>query len=136
MDVHFWTLLFEEARRIFVAHYAAVGECLIATLAAALGPSFDEPVRQAWTMVYELVSTVMILAMEPRTEQDLLITVPVNNKFVEAEAVKHLQIALASRPDKKIAVFSLFDHRRPLFSGTFPRENTVLYGKQLQGLGL
>eukprot|EP00808_Paulinella_micropora_P001958 g42896.t1 len=86
--------------QVQVAHYAAVGECLIATLAAALGPSFDEPVRQAWTMVYELVSTVMILAMEPRTEQDLLITVPVNNKFVEAEAVKHLQIALASRPDK------------------------------------
>jgi hemoglobin-like flavoprotein len=43
-------------------HYAKVGEALLWTLEKGLGPSFDEPTREAWTALYGVVAATM----EPR----------------------------------------------------------------------
>jgi len=41
------------------AHYATVGNALIYTLEAALGPDFTIAVRDAWLAVYSLLTNVM-----------------------------------------------------------------------------
>ena len=50
------------------AHYATVGEALLWTLETGLGPAFTPPVREAWTIAYTTLATVMIdaaTAVEP-----------------------------------------------------------------------
>ncbi len=44
------------------AHYQTVGNALIATLAQGLGDGFTHEVKTAWTIVYGLMTDVMILA--------------------------------------------------------------------------
>jgi hemoglobin-like flavoprotein len=41
-------------------HYGVVGEALLRTLAAALGPAFDEPTREAWNTAYAGLAAAMI----------------------------------------------------------------------------
>ena len=40
-------------------HYATVGEALLWTLERGLGPLFADEVREAWTALYQVVSTTM-----------------------------------------------------------------------------
>jgi hemoglobin-like flavoprotein len=40
-------------------HYATVGSALLVTLESILGEEFTEEVRDAWTALYEIVSTTM-----------------------------------------------------------------------------
>lgn len=42
------------------AHYDAVGECLLWTLAQGLGEQFTPEVRHAWTMAYGVLARTMI----------------------------------------------------------------------------
>eukprot|EP00808_Paulinella_micropora_P012102 g82829.t1 len=86
-----------KAYQVQVAHYAAVGECLVKTLGAALGPSFDAPTKQAWLTVYSLVSTVMILAMDPSMEEKLLISVPIKPKVPAKPPHHHQLVSSADR---------------------------------------
>ncbi len=44
------------------AHYATVGEALLATLKTGLGEAFTPAVEQAWSSVYGLIASVMISA--------------------------------------------------------------------------
>jgi nitric oxide dioxygenase len=44
------------------AHYDAVGACLLDTLAKGLGDGFTDEVREAWTIAYGTLATVMIEA--------------------------------------------------------------------------
>lgn len=46
------------------AHYAVVGEALIATLQEALGDEFTADTREAWTRAYSTLSAAMIAAAE------------------------------------------------------------------------
>ena len=41
-------------------HYQALGDALLAALAAILGDSFDAPTREAWTLAYNLVAETML----------------------------------------------------------------------------
>jgi len=41
------------------AHYDTVGEALLWTLGAGLGDAFTEEVKEAWTLVYTTLATVM-----------------------------------------------------------------------------
>jgi hemoglobin-like flavoprotein len=41
------------------AHYATVGEALLWTLEQGLGAAFTAEAREAWTLTYGLVSSVM-----------------------------------------------------------------------------
>ncbi len=41
------------------SHYAIVGDCLLWTLAQGLGPAFTDDVREAWTLTYSTLATVM-----------------------------------------------------------------------------
>jgi hemoglobin-like flavoprotein len=43
-----------------VADYATVGASLIEALAASLGESFDEPMREAWARAYNLIAEAML----------------------------------------------------------------------------
>ena len=43
-------------------HYPIVGQALIETLAAGLGPAFTPAVREAWEAAYGLLASVMIAA--------------------------------------------------------------------------
>jgi hemoglobin-like flavoprotein len=43
-----------------VADYEAVGEALVAALAAVLGDSFDTQTREAWRIAYNLVAETML----------------------------------------------------------------------------
>lgn len=40
-------------------HYTVVGEALLYTLEAALGPAFSPPVRAAWSAAYQLIAEYM-----------------------------------------------------------------------------
>jgi len=40
-------------------HYDLVGECLLGALERALGPAFDDALRQAWAEVYLIVASTM-----------------------------------------------------------------------------
>ena len=42
------------------ADYQAVGDALLAALAAVLGDSFDAPTREAWDIAYNLVAETML----------------------------------------------------------------------------
>lgn len=44
---------------VTAAHYAAVGEALLDTLAAELGPAWDLPTQQAWAALYAEVAAAM-----------------------------------------------------------------------------
>ena len=44
---------------VMPSHYGTVGEALLATLAAGLGPAFTPAVRDAWTKAYMLVATTI-----------------------------------------------------------------------------
>ena len=46
------------------AHYETVGEALMKTLEQGLGPSFTPQVRDSWSEVYGLMSSVMVAAAE------------------------------------------------------------------------
>jgi hemoglobin-like flavoprotein len=46
------------------AHYAVVGQALLDTLQAGLGPEFTPETREAWTTAYGTLSSVMIAAAE------------------------------------------------------------------------
>lgn len=41
------------------AHYALVGEVLIDTMSASLGPSFGDDAREAWGSAYRLIASIM-----------------------------------------------------------------------------
>lgn len=41
-------------------HYAAVGECLLAALAATAGPLWNKELEQAWSDAYQVVAGQMI----------------------------------------------------------------------------
>ena len=43
-------------------HYQTVGAALLKTLEQGLGPAFTPPVKEAWTEVYGVMSSVMIAA--------------------------------------------------------------------------
>ena len=43
-------------------HYATVGGALLKTLEMGLGSAFDAPTRQAWTVMYGVVSSTMMAA--------------------------------------------------------------------------
>lgn len=43
-------------------HYQTVGGALLKTLEQGLGPAFTPPVKEAWTKVYGVMSSVMISA--------------------------------------------------------------------------
>ena len=45
--------------------YAPVGDALLWTLEHMLGPRFDGPTRDAWTVAYDGISRAMILAAYP-----------------------------------------------------------------------
>ncbi len=45
------------------AHFAVVGEAILATLERHLGEDFDSEARQAWSMAYAIVSDLMIDGM-------------------------------------------------------------------------
>jgi hemoglobin-like flavoprotein len=42
------------------AHYRTMGEALLASLAAALGPAWTEDVEEAWMLAYSLISEAML----------------------------------------------------------------------------
>ena len=42
------------------AHYRLMGEALLATLAAALGPRWTTEVEEAWTLAYNLTAETMM----------------------------------------------------------------------------
>lgn len=44
------------------AHYAVVGQCLIATLKEGLGNGWNDELEQAWTTAYTILSEAMINA--------------------------------------------------------------------------
>ncbi|MFD9301947.1 globin domain-containing protein [Streptomyces sp. NPDC060048] len=46
------------------AHFSAVGECLLASLARYAGPAWTEDIAAVWTKAYGLVAQVMISAAE------------------------------------------------------------------------
>ncbi|MGW6972538.1 globin domain-containing protein [Streptomyces sp. NPDC054952] len=46
------------------AHFPAVGECLLASLARYAGPAWTEDIAAAWTKAYGVVADVMISAAE------------------------------------------------------------------------
>jgi hemoglobin-like flavoprotein len=52
-------------------HYDTVGEALLWTLERGLGPLFTDEVREAWTVLYQVVSTTMQKAA--RAEPALLL---------------------------------------------------------------
>jgi len=49
------------------SHYDTVGAALLKTLAQGLGDAFDGSTREAWTTMYGIVATTMIMAAEPET---------------------------------------------------------------------
>ncbi|MDX1505130.1 MAG: globin family protein [Spongiibacter sp.] len=46
------------------SHYATVGAALLDTLAAGLGEDFTPEVKEAWTVVYGVLSSTMIAAAD------------------------------------------------------------------------
>ena len=48
------------------AHYAVVGQALLDTLATGLGPAFNAETRDAWTIAYGTLSSVMIAAADAK----------------------------------------------------------------------
>ncbi|NKI16227.1 hemin receptor [Spongiibacter sp. KMU-166] len=46
------------------SHYATVGTALLDTLAAGLGEDFTPEVKEAWTVVYGVLSSTMIAAAD------------------------------------------------------------------------
>jgi hemoglobin-like flavoprotein len=50
------------------AHYEAVGQCLIATLREGLGPAWNAEIQNAWTVAYNTLKNVMIIAQEEQKE--------------------------------------------------------------------
>lgn len=46
------------------AHYAGVGQAVLDTLQAGLGPEFKPETRETWTTAYGALSSVMIAAAE------------------------------------------------------------------------
>ena len=54
-------------------HYATVGGALLKTLEMGLGSAFDAPTRQAWTVMYGVVSSTMMAA----AHEDIAVPEPV-----------------------------------------------------------
>ena len=51
------------------AHFDAVGAALLATLASAAGPLWNDELKQAWATTYGLIAATMIGAMERKRGQ-------------------------------------------------------------------
>ncbi|HYF29632.1 MAG TPA: globin domain-containing protein [Chitinophagaceae bacterium] len=51
------------------AHYAVVGQCLIATLQEALDTEWNDELQQAWTVAYTILSQAMINAQQEVAER-------------------------------------------------------------------
>lgn len=51
-------------------HYPIVGEALLKTLEAALGEEWTPQVEEAWTAIYEVISTTMIAGATEIAETD------------------------------------------------------------------
>lgn len=50
------------------AHYEAVGQCLIATLREGLGSAWNAETENAWTVAYNALKNLMIVAQEEHKE--------------------------------------------------------------------
>jgi hemoglobin-like flavoprotein len=50
--------------------FETVGSALLWTLEQGLGPAFDDDTREAWTVAYQTLATVMIAAMEAAEESE------------------------------------------------------------------
>ena len=51
------------------AHYAVVGQALLDTLQAGLGPAFTAETREAWTVAYGTLASLMIAAAESQASK-------------------------------------------------------------------
>ncbi len=51
------------------AHFDAVGAALLATLASAAGPLWNDELEQAWAITYGIIAATMIGAMERKRAQ-------------------------------------------------------------------
>jgi nitric oxide dioxygenase len=51
------------------AHYALVGECLLATLEEGLGADWNNQLKEAWATVYGILADAMIQAQQESSEQ-------------------------------------------------------------------
>ena len=78
------------------AHYDAVGECLLVSLARFAGPAWTPELARAWTLAYTAVAQVMIQA----AEQDAQLRPPAwSARIVHRELFSHGIAAITVQPD-------------------------------------
>ncbi|MEZ0093589.1 globin domain-containing protein [Streptacidiphilus sp. EB129] len=79
------------------AHYDAVGECLLASLARFAGPAWSPEVARAWTLAYTTVAQVMMQA----AEQDAQVRPAVwGARIIHRQHFSHGIAAITVRPDQ------------------------------------
>lgn len=72
------------AYKVTPEHFKFVGESLIKTLQHMLKDDFDPKTQQAWVTVYELISTLMIIAIDPSKINQFIVDAPVNKPHAKS----------------------------------------------------